>query len=341
MKLYVTHFRNKLEGISTSPQITVWVLWNGGAMDSSLITTQFGTLWKRALGDCSLKLNPILVRKYSTSTKPGNMPEMKQLTANLLCYSLRIAEKNYALFDKQEAAVKNSAALKDVQRNYFMGITQYDEIPLEEIFEKYLMNQLKFQQLEKWLQRKFNNFVINERFHKEILDSVRYIIRNKQKCIREEPREQGSDLRDITDTTTEGNISISERDQGKALVLPGTVQNRKSYNHSDMELIYKHLSHFISSNEPFPKSNFTKYVCEIKELAKIFGINSLLVKMKTERKNWWNFSGESLIVTILSFYTREIFCDSGSALKVQSWKSRKNVQLLVHFSENIPNTKDF
>ena len=37
LKLYVTHFRNKLEGISTSPQNTVFVLWNSSTMDSSLI----------------------------------------------------------------------------------------------------------------------------------------------------------------------------------------------------------------------------------------------------------------------------------------------------------------
>ena len=37
LKLYVTHFGNKLEGISTSPQNMVFVLWNGSTMDSSLI----------------------------------------------------------------------------------------------------------------------------------------------------------------------------------------------------------------------------------------------------------------------------------------------------------------
>ena len=212
-------------------------------MDSSLITTQFGTLWKRALGDSSLKLNPTLLWKYSTSTVHGNMPEIKQVTANLLCHSLRIAGKNYALFDKQEAAVKASAALKDVQRKNFKEIRQHDKIPLEEILEKEMFNKsIKISTVGDVIAKEvkyFKNFIVNEKFEKKILDSVRYIIQSKQKCIQEEPREEESDLREITDTTTEGNTSISKRDEGKALVLPGTVQNWKADNHSDMELIYK------------------------------------------------------------------------------------------------------
>ena len=275
----MTHFRNRLEVISTSPQNTVFVSRNGGAMDSSLITTEFGTLWKRAIGDSSLKLNPTLVRKHSTSTVRGNMPEIKQVTANLLCHSLRIAGKNYALFDRQEAAVKASAALKDLQRKNFKEITQYDEIPLEEIFEKEIFNEsIKISTVREVLKKEveyFKNFIVNEKFEKKILDSVRYIIQSKRKCIQEEPREEESDLREITDTTTEGNTSTSKRNEGKVLVLPGTLRNLKAYNHSDMELIYKHLSHFINSNEPLLKNEFTKYVNGIKELEELVRINSL------------------------------------------------------------------
>ena len=65
----------------------------GGAMDSSFIATKFGALRKHNPGNGSLKLNPALVWKYSTSTVHGNMPEIKKITANLLCHSLRIAEK--------------------------------------------------------------------------------------------------------------------------------------------------------------------------------------------------------------------------------------------------------
>lgn len=57
---------------------------NGDAMNSSFI-------------------EEILDQKYSTSTVHGNMPEIKQVTANLLCHSLRIAEKTMLVlvFKKQ------------------------------------------------------------------------------------------------------------------------------------------------------------------------------------------------------------------------------------------------
>ena len=84
-----------------------------------MITTEFGTLWKRAVGDSSLKLNPTLVRKHSTSTVRGNMPEIKQVTANLLCHSLRIAEKNYALFDRVNI-LKILLLTKSLRRRYWI-----------------------------------------------------------------------------------------------------------------------------------------------------------------------------------------------------------------------------
>ena len=69
------------------------------------------------------------------------MPEIKQVIANLLCHSLRIVEKNYVPFDKQETAVKTSAALKDIQWKNFTGIRQYNKIPPEVIFENEIFNE--------------------------------------------------------------------------------------------------------------------------------------------------------------------------------------------------------
>ena len=54
-----------------------------------------------------------------------------------------------------------------------------------------------------------------------------------------------------------------------------------------MTLIYKHLNHFIDSDEPLQKIEFSDYVSkknELKDLVAKFGINSLYVKMRTERK---------------------------------------------------------
>ena len=63
---------------------------------------------------------------------------------------------------------------------------------------------------------------------------------------------------------------------------------RKSFSSSDMTLIYKDLNHFIDSDEPLQKIEFSDYVSkknELKDLVAKFGINSLYVKMRTERKN--------------------------------------------------------
>ena len=63
---------------------------------------------------------------------------------------------------------------------------------------------------------------------------------------------------------------------------------RKSFSSCDMTLIYKHLNHFVDSDEPFLKKEFSDYVSQKKELEDLvvkFGINSLYVKMRTERKN--------------------------------------------------------
>ena len=53
-----------------------------------------GSFWKHALNKASSKINPTLVRKYTTTTVHENLPDKKQKTANLLCHSLRVAEKN-------------------------------------------------------------------------------------------------------------------------------------------------------------------------------------------------------------------------------------------------------
>ena len=73
----------------------------------------------------------------------------------------------------------------------------------------------------------------------------------------------------------------------KDLKQVGHVRSRKPFSESEVNLIYKHLVHFIDSREPLIKSNFVKYVASKKELealVAVFGINNLLVKMRTERK---------------------------------------------------------
>ena len=103
------------------------------------------------------RINRTLVRKYTISTVHEHVPEIKQLTANLLCHRLRVTESNYAIYDKQKQAVNVSILVKDVQRSTFeegeksntedsqkysskmaSKITRHDQIPFEDIFSSYI-----------------------------------------------------------------------------------------------------------------------------------------------------------------------------------------------------------
>ena len=126
-----------------------------------------GSFWKRALNKVSSKINPTLVRKYTTTTVHENLPDKKQKTANLLCHSLRVAEKNYALYDKQKSAVSASHTVKGAQRCNFNdrdnydndGICEYDQIPFKNVFKDKLEKQsITIGRVNKLFLRKKNCF---------------------------------------------------------------------------------------------------------------------------------------------------------------------------------------
>ena len=176
LAVFKRNFRDKLEGITTRPKDTMFVSWTGGAMDSSLVTTQMGSFWKRALNKVSSKINPTLVRKYTTTTVHENLPDKKQKTANLLCHSLRVAEKNYALYDKQKSAVSASHTVKGAQRCNFNdrdnydndGICEYDQIPFKNIFKDELEKQSitigRVRQVISQKEELFKKFKIDDKF---------------------------------------------------------------------------------------------------------------------------------------------------------------------------------
>ena len=290
LNTYLNKFRNQLDGIDTNPKHTVFVSWNGGPMDSSLITTQMGTFWKRALGKSSAKINPTLVRKFTTTTVHENVPSMKQKTANLLCHSLGMAEKKYALYDKQQAAVGTSAALKQVQRRNFSDCATFSDVPLDEIFRNEIRQKsIKKADVEEKIfteNEYFKNFKIDDKFIKKVKDSVRYIIAKSSKNEDAQPIKVAHENQD---SPVDDEVASADTDDvqtsGHSKVL---VRTRKAFSSSELELIYKHLGHYIYSNDTLSKSEFSEYVSQVKELEELvkkFGVNSLLVKMRTERKN--------------------------------------------------------
>ena len=95
--IFKNYFRNKLDDISIEPEDTFFVSWNGGAMDSSLITTQMGSYWRRALNKDISKINPTLVRKYTTSTVHEHVPDRKQLICCVIASEWQRANMQYSI----------------------------------------------------------------------------------------------------------------------------------------------------------------------------------------------------------------------------------------------------
>ena len=86
------------------------------------------------------------------------------------------------------------------------------------------------------------------------------------------------------------------------------VRTPKAFGSSKLELKHKELGHNIYS-----KSEFSEYVSQVKEsegLVKKFGVNSLLVKMLTERKNCW-------ALKLLLYF---LFCSSSIFLTLHIFK---------------------
>ena len=146
-------------------------------MTFSLITMQMGSFWRRAMGNQEAKINPTLVRKYTTTVVHENMSESKPCTANLLCHSLGMADKKYAIFDKEGAAA-TGVKLKKVQRSSFdEKNSSYEDIPLQEIFKDAIRKgNIKTGDVREIVWNNeiyFRDFAVDEKFVKKVLDSVR------------------------------------------------------------------------------------------------------------------------------------------------------------------------
>ena len=112
---YIKFMRNKLPGIRFEDKDTVFVSWSGNKMESNMITMQMNSYWSR-IHDKTDRINPTIVRKFTTTTVHKNKPELKQDTAHLLCHGIRTAENHYALIEKQDKASCTSKELRMAQR---------------------------------------------------------------------------------------------------------------------------------------------------------------------------------------------------------------------------------
>ena len=245
------------------------------------------------------RINPTLVRKYTTSIVHEHVPEIKQSTANLLCHSLRVAESNYAIYDKQKKAVNASNLVKNVQRSTFeeggktntedsqkysskmsSKITRYEQIPFEDIFSSYIEKKVIYladvREVVTKEDKIFDQFVIDDKFLIKVRDTVRYIIKcNMRGC-------------DIVKDDGSNEVSDNEAKKSPLKENENKVKTRVCFSEAENEFIRQHFDRYINSTEPLVRSEFTEYVYgreELKELVKKSGINRLFVKMCTKRNS--------------------------------------------------------
>ena len=97
----------------------VFVSWNGGHMDTTMMGTQLKSFWTKEVGDVGKRMNATLLRKLATTTIHKHLPQHKKKTADLLCHRESTATNYYSLSRKKDTAVEASEILKKAIRTDF------------------------------------------------------------------------------------------------------------------------------------------------------------------------------------------------------------------------------
>ena len=295
---YIRFMRNKLPGIRSECNDPVFVSWGGGKMESNMITTQMNSFWYKIHGNSS-RMNPTLVRKYTTTSIHQYNPELKKDTADLLCHSIRTAENNYVLVEKQMKASSTSKKIQAIQREQIKPKLIDEEILKEfedEIAEECVTTAKvrdKFNETDC-----FSHMKDDKKEIKRVVDMVRYKIkqnREKEALVNEEEEctQEGVDVDDCSlvnmgKVKLQGNREKSEPSgifQDEAQLHTG--RRRTRFSETDLELIRKFLGDYINSDCSIIRSEFEIHVRSLPGLKNIlekYGINSLITKMRTERK---------------------------------------------------------
>ena len=298
---YVKYLRNKLPGVSKDLESPVFVSWVGGKMDGSMITNQFNSFWQRVHGN-SDRLNPTLVRKYTTTTVHQNDPSFRQDAADLLCHSLSTAVKSYFIVDKQKKAASTSKKIHETQRKPFspalsntrlLEIFKYD-ICLGTITISVVREKLK----------DLNCLPESEKELKRVLDFLRYEIKCNGKDVAQKQNGKGLQEEEMEEVrkdnveetrhelTAGAEIGRGSEEDNTVVDMEfpqmKAVRKRIFFTVGDNNLIFEHLGRYVNSSCSIIKSEFEDYVnskMALKPLVEKFGIPSLIAKMRTERKS--------------------------------------------------------
>lgn len=246
---YLQFVRNAIPGVSTDLKSPVFVGWNSGnEMAGDLITTQFSKTWNKIQGTNS-RMNPTIIRKFTTTTVHEQNPKMKRQAAGHLNHTVRVADENYDFVDKLKSASRTSKIIRKSQRTKDTSDSESDTLQESDL-------------------------VASRDLHSSNL-------------LREINPDPG-----VAPTSEEPleieNVASTSQKHPKLSSSSTRHRSRKEYTYSENETIRKYLDDVISQDTPILKHEFeilVKSIPQLKNVYQKFGITSLIVKMRTERKN--------------------------------------------------------
>ena len=106
LHFFVKHVQNNLDGVTKENDDMVFVSWSGEPMDRSMVSTRFSIYYAQGLGKSKedWRMNPTILRKWSTSNTHILRPECYEQVADLQCHSEKTAKKSYLIYHKQAMA---------------------------------------------------------------------------------------------------------------------------------------------------------------------------------------------------------------------------------------------
>ena len=278
LHFFVNHVRKNLDGVAKEDDDTVFVSWSGEPMDGSMVSTRFSLYYARGLGKSKEdgRMNPTILRKWSTSHTHFLRPECDEQVADLQCHSEKTAKKSYLIYDKQAMAATASTNLREIMRTNLPEQDvdlQNDKLDLfeEEIDKKKV--------LIADVRRKLPNLPAKQQ--KKVCDAVRYKIGNKsaRNLAKIENEDEGNESND------------SEEDQdyqpGECEEYSIPKRQRRDFSKTENALVSRHLFKYTKSNIPIVKKDFKEFVEAIPELKFVyekFGVDGLISKVRTERR---------------------------------------------------------
>ena len=94
--------KTKLPGVGLGENEPMFISWSANPMSSSMVTTQISNIFNNGIGrSFDVRMNPTVVRKYTTTIVHSNESANKQELADHHCHSLSKAEKSYYKVEKQ------------------------------------------------------------------------------------------------------------------------------------------------------------------------------------------------------------------------------------------------